>query len=666
MRNSKAVRNTGKLLIAIVVVLELLVPLFWVTPVQAANNPVDLVLGGEGATSWNVTGIKPGDSGIKTVTLRNAGNKDGFITIWVSDIVSIDGTRPGFVASNTTEPGELVDCLRFSLSSNGTNTNLNLPAAIKNFPQRVLDSKYIEIVPLKVGKTVNLTWAWSLPPQTGNRAQGDNVSFTINYLLRESKITDVSTVVTTAGVFTENVTVDSTLDVGTVSIEKGTVGHTETGGTLSEVWMIAIDKEPVVLSPVQAILNVQYDVGPNGTTFDRPVTITLAYDPNALPERAREENLAVGQWDENTKTWVRLDGSIIDTARNTISVLATHFSRYTIIAPVPPPPPQSVVSPPQLIGLPPGTSTLEAPVEGKVNKLIVGADGAIPESIRLLDSTGNFMADLSKGTKITGPDGTKLDRLDFVVMEKTAAEKQNVKELVDIPVNTIALSPTYRITGTRDGKEVSRVNFDPDLVVTITYDPKDLPENALPPFVINFTEGGKLIRLEPPPDSVFELGKAKGVASHASYFAVMTELAPPPKPLPAHFKSSNLVINPAQIRAGRPVSISIDITNEGGVTGTYELYLVIDGIIRAVKEVTVEPLSTTTVKFEASNLSAGEHQVKTAGLSGKFQVTSMAVVTEWEPVDWLLLDLSVVGLIVVGLLITYLVVRRSRQSQATK
>ena len=35
-------------------------------PVQA-QTPIDLELGGEGATSWNIANIKPGDSGTKTV-----------------------------------------------------------------------------------------------------------------------------------------------------------------------------------------------------------------------------------------------------------------------------------------------------------------------------------------------------------------------------------------------------------------------------------------------------------------------------------------------------------------------------------------------------------------------------------------------------------------------
>lgn len=508
MRTMNALKWASKVFISVVIALELFIPLALSTPVQAAPNPIDLVLGGEGATSWDVTNIKPGDSGTKTVTLHNAGTVDGYVSIWVSDIVSI----------NATTPGDFADHLMLNISVNDLATNLSLPVRIRDFPPSASSSYYVRINNLSAGATSTLLWNWELPSQTGNDIQGKGVSFSINYMLAE----------------------------------------------------------------------------------------------------------------------------------------------------FPPPQTGGGATPPQLAVLPPPERVLGTLIGDKISEIKLGGGGEVLEDIRLADSTGNFVFFLNKGVKISGLDGIKLDRIDFNTVEKTITEKQRIEELVDLPENMVVLSPTYRITGTSAGKEVSSIIFDPRVIITINYNPKDLPENALPPFVVNFTEGGKIVHLEAPPDSVFELGKAKCVATHASYFAVLAELAPPPQPLPAYFKASGLKINPIQVRPGRPVSISVDITNDGDVAGTYELYLVIDGIIRSVKEVSIEPRSTTTVKFEASNLAAGEHQVKIAGLNGKFQVTSMAVVPEREPVDWLLLDLSVVGLIVVGLLLTYLVVRRSRQAQDKK
>jgi|GEM_PF-3157790 len=154
--------------------------------VQAnGGNPIDLELGGAGASSWDIANIAPGDSGTETVELHNAGSRNGFVTIWISDTVSGEGLNPESETGDTSEPGELDDHLLFNLSCSGLSTNLNLPVTIGNLPRSVSDPNYIKIIPLNAGDTVDLEWQWQLPPQTDNDVQGDSLSFTINYLLKE-------------------------------------------------------------------------------------------------------------------------------------------------------------------------------------------------------------------------------------------------------------------------------------------------------------------------------------------------------------------------------------------------------------------------------------------------------------------------------------------------
>lgn len=621
--------------------------------VRADTSPLDLNLGGEGATSWNVTNVKPGDSGTKMVTLHNAGSNNGFVTIWVSAIVSSEGTSPEFQTENTTEPGDLIDSLKLSLSGNGTGTNLNLPAVISNLPQSALDPKYIEVIPLKTGSTVNLVWAWELPPQTGNKAQGDGVSFTINYLLQECKITDVSGVVTGTGVFTENVTANSVSGNGEVAIEKDTTGLTESGDPINEIWIIAIDKEPVTLSPEKATLAIQYEAGPPGTTFDQPVTLTLAYNPDTLPTEAREGDLVIAQLDENTNSWVEIIGSNVNTVNNTVSVPVSHFSRYAVISQIPVPPPQGRPA----LGFPPSSPaprTLQVGLgDGKTSVVEITADGTLKKSISLTDSSGNFILTLNKGTRVTGSDNKALSRLELTICE----------EQLVLPDNMVAISPVYKMVGYTQNMEVSHINFEPSAIITILYNPKNIPENAFTPFIANYTDVSSFDRLEPPPDSVFKTGKAEGVAHHASYFAVLAEVAPAPLPLPASFKVSNLKVNPLWARLGQPVSISVDIANEGDLTGSYELYLLIDGVVRAVKEVTIEPQSVMSLEFKVSNMAAGRHQIKVCELTGEFMIFSAAILPEIPLVDWPRIDLSVAAVLAASLLALYLVIRRSHQSQ---
>ena len=143
----------------------------------------------------------------------------------------------------------------------------------------------------------------------------------------------------------------------------------------------------------------------------------------------------------------------------------------------------------------------------------------------------------------------------------------------------------------------------------------------------------------------------------------MAERVPPPPPLPPHFRASNLIISPEQTRPGLTVSISLDITNDGAVGGSYELYLVIDGVVRAIKEISIEPNSVVTVIFEVSDLAIGRHQVKVAGLTGEFRITGTTVSPLGTTFDWSLLDWSVAAMVAAGLLATYLVIRRLRQTE---
>jgi hypothetical protein len=162
-------------------VLSLILGLALVTflpPRVEAQQPIDLVVSGEGATGWNIDKIKPGDSGIKTVELRNASSKNGSVTIWITGINETDYAGDGAALS---------DYLFFNLSCSRLNTNIILPTRIRELPQNASDPNYIKITPINADEIISLTWRWEFR-ETGkpqNDAQGDSLSFTINYLLQE-------------------------------------------------------------------------------------------------------------------------------------------------------------------------------------------------------------------------------------------------------------------------------------------------------------------------------------------------------------------------------------------------------------------------------------------------------------------------------------------------
>src|SRR4030042_4337341 len=158
-------------------------------PVKAAPDPIDLELDAAGYTPILVNDIKPGDSGVKTFELRNVGTKDGLVYIWLSDVINTEGLNPESETGDTSGDGELGEYLLLNIDVEGLSTNLALPARVDDFPANAVDQMYIKVLSLKSGETRILNWYWELPYETGNMAQGDELSFTVNYLLRETEVT---------------------------------------------------------------------------------------------------------------------------------------------------------------------------------------------------------------------------------------------------------------------------------------------------------------------------------------------------------------------------------------------------------------------------------------------------------------------------------------------
>jgi hypothetical protein len=77
-----------------------------------------------------------------------------------------------------------------------------------------------------------------------------------------------------------------------------------------------------------------YKFGPAGTQFQKPVDITLPYDPAGLtPEQ--EDALSVHYWNASAKAWEKL-GSRVDKEAQKVSASVNHFSYYQVLAPVAP------------------------------------------------------------------------------------------------------------------------------------------------------------------------------------------------------------------------------------------------------------------------------------------------------------------------------------------
>jgi hypothetical protein len=162
-------------------------------PGTANAAGLDLEISGEGATSWHINQVKPGDYGIKTVTLHNAGDTKGYVAIWIDGIIDNEGDNPESETGDTTEPGELSRFLTLNISGNDVSpytasSGFQLPVVLKNFPSSASDPLQLSEQPLAAGDTIQIQWEWSLPPQTRNDVQGDGVSFNIHYMLTQDSL----------------------------------------------------------------------------------------------------------------------------------------------------------------------------------------------------------------------------------------------------------------------------------------------------------------------------------------------------------------------------------------------------------------------------------------------------------------------------------------------
>ena len=78
-------------------------------------------------------------------------------------------------------------------------------------------------------------------------------------------------------------------------------------------------------------IGLTYDLGPDGATFDPPITLTFTYDPDEIPEGVSEENLIIAIWDEEAGEWVDLVCTV-DPETDTITASVSHFTAFSVVA----------------------------------------------------------------------------------------------------------------------------------------------------------------------------------------------------------------------------------------------------------------------------------------------------------------------------------------------
>jgi PKD repeat protein len=139
---------------------------------------------------------------------------------------------------------------------------------------------------------------------------------------------------------------------------------------------------------------------------------------------------------------------------------------------------------------------------------------------------------------------------------------------------------------------------------------------------------------------------------------------------PAKFTTSQANIAPNQVTADREVSISLDVSNHGGTTGSYQVVLEINGDFEDSQVVDVSPGSSQKVVFNVTKVTPGTYEVSIDGHKGEFVVSaSTPGLPPVSPTDGGLETPALIAIILgsagAGVAIFFISRRRRRHSSTT-
>ncbi len=115
-----------------------------------------------------------------------------------------------------------------------------------------------------------------------------------------------------------------------ITIPDGDTALDGEGNPLTDVEFVAAESVP---DPPEdaSIIGLPYQLGPDGATFDPPVTLTWNYDPADIPDGVAEEDLVIAHYDEGADEWQELEFEV-DPGNDTLSAYIDHFSTFAVIA----------------------------------------------------------------------------------------------------------------------------------------------------------------------------------------------------------------------------------------------------------------------------------------------------------------------------------------------
>lgn len=268
---------------------------------------------------------------------------------------------------------------------------------------------------------------------------------------------------------------------------------------------------------------------------------------------------------------------------------------------------------------------------GEVSKWSISYDGRLLETVDITSQDGKINIYVSKNTLCTDKEGKRLKEL-LIAREEEAPP---------LPANTTLIGQAYDVSP--DG-----ATFDPYLKLTLAYEEEDIPEGVEEEqlYIAYYNTGW--VPLESVVDT--ESNEVSAEVTHFTIFAIMAQL--PPSPPPAEFELSNLNITPTEVKPGKEVTISVEVTNIGGKEGSRTISLLVNQVLEQTKQITLAPRQTEVVTFTVTRDEPGSYTVEVNGLTNGFTVVAPSWLCKYW---WIIMAV----LVAIGLLI-YFLARRKR------
>ncbi len=229
---------------------------------------------------------------------------------------------------------------------------------------------------------------------------------------------------------------------------------------------------------------------------------------------------------------------------------------------------------------------------------VVSAEGVFSKALSIQSTDSKAKLSIDEGTKALAQDGAPISKLTMAQVKTPRTPP-----------------PSSNIIGLTYDFGPSGATFSPPINLTLTYDPKSLPQAVdEKKLVVAWWDAStsSWVNLTGTVDPVTHT-----ITASVSHFTDFTILA---YTRPASFTVTGLSIAPAEANINQDVTVSFTVTNTGDLAGSYTAVLKIDEAQVATRELTLAGGEKQQVTFTTSRKAAGRYSLSVDGLSGTLVV----------------------------------------------